>query len=169
MNRKEPLPACFGIPQAARYRQQSLFKRRFVDVLAELEVSMDDLVRWHGEGWLSTNGRSTTEVDDFDDPLVWEITVIRDVVRAGLGDAHVRHLIARLPKPAAIDPSRLAYSFRHGWVAGLLPVVPDPDEVVEEHLDAWLDDQGLDRLLALQARIAELVQRCNQDSVEGPA
>lgn len=167
MHRGDVIPPCFCRPQPSSHNQESLFKRRFVDVLAELEVSPDDLARWHSYDWLSFDGQSIVEVDDVGDPRVWELTVIRDIVRSGLSDAHVRHLIGRLPKPAAIDPCRFAYSFRFGWIEGVLPVDPDPDELVEAHIDGWLENQDLDRLRALQASIAELVRRCNHDPEEG--
>lgn len=152
-----PLPRCFCRPQSVVNRQGTLFRSRFVDVLVEMQISMDEIARWHGEGWLSFDGANITEVADLDDPRVWELIVIRDIVRSGLGDAHVRRLIAQLPKPAAIDPGRLAYSYRFGWVEGVFPAEPDQDEFITEHLDSWLETCDEDRLRELQSRIAGLL------------
>jgi hypothetical protein len=147
------LPACFERPSAQGARQANLFKTRFADAIAGLQVSLDELARWHSSGWLSFDGKGLEVVDAFDDPRIWEVIVIRDLARSGLNDAQVKRLIDELPRPAAIDPALLAYSFQHGWVVAIPPRDPDPNEIIEEHFSEWMESLDDERLVELRLRI----------------
>lgn len=161
-----------GLPEGLRKPtpitswQSCLFKKPLLAALAELHVSVDDLAKWYAKDWLSFNGRQITEVDEFDDPRIWELTVIRDIVRAGLNDAQVEHLIRQLPKPCAVSPDRLAYSFRYGWIEIIAPTKPDTDAIIEENIDDWLDSCGQEYLYELRDRIDELLEQDEQGLAE---
>lgn len=152
------LPPWFASPQpTTRWRQLTLFRSPFADALVRLRISADECARWHANRWLSFDGSRITEVDDFDDPRVWELIVVRDVVRSGLSDAQIVSLLSQLPKPFAVDPDRVAYSFRHGWVEATIPAEPDPDTIIEEHLDSWLETCDQERLQQFYQKIGELL------------
>lgn len=138
--------------------QGCLFHSDFSNVLAELCVSMDELARWHAKGWISFDGNRITEVATFDDPRVCELTVVRDVVRSGLNDAQIDHLLAQLPRPCVLNPSRLVFSFQYGWVEVEPSPKVDRNEIIENHLDDWLETCGEDWLRELQKRIEELLE-----------
>lgn len=81
------LPSWFTRPEPRTRVQQSLFRSTVADAMVHLRISEDECGRWHAKGWLSSDGTTMPEVDDFDDPYVWELTVVRDIVRTGLSDA----------------------------------------------------------------------------------
>lgn len=164
MKKTEQLPNGLKRPTPNDPVQGCLFHKPFASVLADLRVSIDELARWHAKGWLSFDGTGISEVDEFDDARTWELTVVRDVVRSGLTDAQVEHWLAQLPKPCAVNPSRVAYSFRYGWVECVEP--DDPDTVVAEHVDGWLDSCEDDDLEALRVRIDELIAQRAQERAE---
>lgn len=135
-----------------------LFRIRLSDVIARLGVSLDDLRRWHDGGWLSFTATMSEEVNEFDDPKVFEIQMVRDIARSGLSDAQIETLLSQLPKPYAFNPDRIAYSFRHGWIQVAPPVeIPDPSEVIEEHLDGWIEQCDGETLEALRDKVKEAI------------
>ena len=140
--------------------------------LARIGVSVDDVRRWHGSGWLSFDEKLADELDEFDDPRVWEILIVRDVVRSCLTDAQIEVLFSKLPKPFAFYPDSLAYSFRHGWVCVIPPVeIPEPSEVepsevIEEYIDGWIDDCDLETLERLRDQITEALQARSESKSE---
>ena len=156
------LPLGLAHPSPITDVQCCLFRVSLAAALARLGVSLDDLRRWHGQGWLSFDEKITDEMNEFDAPRIFEIQIVRDIVRSGLTDAQIEVLFAKLPKPFAYNPDTLAFSFRHGWVHVIPPVeIPEPSEVIEEHMDAWItgcDDETLECLrdqitAALQERL----------------
>jgi hypothetical protein len=123
--------------------QPGLFRVTLADTIARLGVSPDDLRRWHDSRWLSFSEKLNEELDEFGDPRILEIQIVRDIVRSGLSDAQIEVLLSKLPKPFAFNPDTLAYSFRHGWVQVAPPIeIPEPSEVIEEHLDDWIAQSG---------------------------
>jgi len=121
---------------------------------------------WHAKGWLSFGLSESPSLDEVDDPRMRELAVVRDVVRSGLCDAQVERLLGKLPRPCAVDPSRLAFSFRHGWVEAVVGEDPDPDAILDEHLDEWLESCNEERLRALQHRIGVLLAGCPADAAK---
>lgn len=166
-DRNHALPPWFTRPLPVSDWQRNLFQTDLRTVLVRLQVSVDEIARWHAKEWLSFDGADNLVIDEFRDPRIWELTIVRDIVRSGLSDAQVEYLLDQLPKPLAFDPDSLAFSFRHGWVEVSLPADPDPEEVIEEHLDSWLDDLDEDRLRELHARIGELLGSFEKDAQEG--
>lgn len=145
-------------------QQPCLFRVSLPDALAKLGVSPDDLNRWHGQGWLSFDATMDEELDEFSDPKLWEIQVVRDIVRSGLTDAQIGVLFSKLPKPFAFNPDALVYSFRHGWV--LVPPrveIPEPSEVIEEHLDDWIADRDQGTLESLRDKISEALEQLEKE------
>jgi len=155
----DKLPAWFYRPKSEAGWQRCLFTSRPDDVLVKLKISRDEVRRWLDKGWLSFDLQPVTEFDEFGDPRVSELTMVRDVVRSGLNDAQIDHLLGLLPKPCVVDPERIAFSFRYGWVVAIPPCEPDPDEIVGEHIDSWLTACGKERLLELRSRIGELLSK----------
>ncbi len=78
------LPSWFARPVPKIMQETCLFRLSLSSALVRLHVSVDDLGRWHERGWISFDGRMDDEVDEFDDPKILEITVVRDIVRSGL-------------------------------------------------------------------------------------
>jgi hypothetical protein len=153
------LPEWFVYPRHLEGWQESLFKKDLTDVLVRLGVSHDDLNRWHDKGWVSFDSSPGLDIDDFDGPHIREVAFVRDVVRSGLSDAQIEHLLSLLPKPFTFNPSRVSFSFMYGWVES----VPgkSSDDVIEEHLESWLEDLAqsgdTERLRELSGRIEELL------------
>ena len=172
------LPSWFSAPEPSDIAQDSLFKRPTLEALFELHVSADECARWHSKGWLSWELTKLKEVALYDDPHIWEVIVVRDVVRSGLSDVQIDALLERLPRPLALDPARLTFSFRYGWVVPtpMDPVeidelddaegIDDPDDVIEKHLDDWLGYLPESRLLALRDQINDLLGETS-DSDDG--
>ena len=155
------LPLGMERPQPITSHQGCLFRISLADALVRLCVSPDDLRRWHERGWLSFDGSMNEELDEFDDPRVFEIQVVRDIVRSGLTDAQIESLLSQLPKPFAFNPDRLAFSFRHGWVHVAPPLeIPEPSEVIEEHLDEWMAQCDEETLENLRERVTDALIMC---------
>jgi hypothetical protein len=150
---ERPLPSWFRAPEPQQRSQRSLFTRQTSEVLFELQVSADECARWHSKGWLSWELNKHKEVDLYDDPRIWEVIVVRDVVRSGLSDVQIDALLELLPRPYWLHPDRLAFSFRHGWVEPRHLAECDPDEVIDEHLGTWLDALDEDELRVLRDQI----------------
>lgn len=156
-----PLPTWFvvPVPRDALQQQPGLFDVPIETLLPRLCVSPDELARWHQKGWISSAPSFSQLVDEFSDPRVWEIVFVRDIVRCGLSDAQIEWLFAQCPKPFAFDPDRIAYSFIHGWVEGSPPSDPDsPDQIIEEHLDSWLEECDDERLEILRDQIDAILK-----------
>lgn len=68
-------------------------------------------------------------------------------------------LIKQIPKPLGVDPDKVSYSFRHGWV---ITDPPGPFEQIEEHLDEWLEhlvEAGeAEKLIELRDKIADALK-----------
>lgn len=165
MNKPDPsasdLPPGLMRPQFTINHQPCLFRVTLAEVLARLSVSADDLRRWHDRGWLSFDVNMDEALDEFDDPKSFEIQVVRDVVRSGLSDVQIESLLAKLPKPFAFNPERLAFSFRHGWVYVEPPVeIPEPSEVIEEHLDEWMAQCDEETLEDLREKVTNVLKTC---------
>lgn len=163
-----PLPQWFESPLPERDScQRSLFRTTLHKIIAAERVSVDDMRRWKAADLLSFDAELDSEIDEFHDPKTHELQFIRDLVRSGLSDSQIEWLLAQLPKPYAFNPDRIAFSFRHGWVIAAAIVEPDPHEIIEEHLHAWLDDQDEDELRELMERIAtRLESLANNDGEE---
>ena len=155
-------------PQPITDHQPGLFRVTLPDVIAGLGVSLDDLRRWHDSGWLSFNEKLDEALDEFGDPRIFEIQIVRDIVRSGLSDAQIDVLLSKLPKPFAFNPDKLAYSFRHGWVQVEPPVeIPEPSEVIDEHIDDWIANCGEATLADLRDKIDEALEACAEREAEG--
>jgi|GEM_PF-1304953 len=158
----DELPSGLVRPQPTTNHQGCLFRISLADALFRLRVSPDDLRRWYERGWLSFGEGLTEEFDEFDDPRVFEIQVVRDIVRSGLTDVQIENLLAELPKPFAFDPTRLAFSFRYGWVCVEPPVeIPEPSDVsdvIEQNIDDWIAECDEETLEGLQARVADALR-----------
>ena len=155
----DDLPLGLVRPQPITNHQGCLFRISLADALFRLRVSPDDLGRWHERGWLSFGEELTEELDEFDDPRVLEIQVVRDIVRSGLTDVQIENLLAELPKPFAFDPTRLAFSFRYGWVCMEPPVeIPEPSDVIEQNIDGWIAKCDEETLEGLRARVTNALR-----------
>jgi len=140
-----------------------LFRIGHSAAIARLGVSPNDLQRWHDRGWLSFGATVNEELNEFDDPKIFEIQIVRDIARSGLADAQIEVLLSKLPKPLAYNPDRLAYSFRHGWIEVESSVeIPEPSEVIEEHLADWIANCGAATLEDLRYKIEEALKLCEE-------
>jgi hypothetical protein len=161
------MPPGLTRPSPITDHQTGLFRITLADVIARLGVSHDDLRRWHDSGWLSFNENLNEELDEFGDPRILEIQIVRDIVRSGLSDAQIEVLLLNLPKPFAFNPDRIAYSFRHGWIQVEPPVeIPEPSEVIEEHIDDWIVNCGAATLEDLRDKIEEALKLCEENGAE---
>ena len=161
-----PLPKWFARPESVVQLQPCLFRSPFQKALVKMHISADEVARWHVRGWLSFGIKDTCELDDFDDPRVSELIIIRDVLRSGLSDAQIECLLDGLPRPISMDPDRLAYSFHHGWVEAIPAEEPKPEVVIEECLGSWLEDGDRERLVELRDRIEQMIERLIDDTEE---
>lgn len=150
------LPPWFVRPQPVDCGQSTLFPRSLPAALASLSVSPDELGLWHGKGWVSFDQHRSNPLEEWD---VHEIQFVRDVVRSGLTDAKIAVLFEQLPRPMNFHADAVAYSFSLGWVAPRIEPAADPLDVVEEHLDTWietlLEEGKRSRLEELRDRLVE--------------
>lgn len=146
--------------------QLSLFPRRLDETLAMLRVSLDDAAHWQQVEWLSYDAAA---LDTLEDNQIAELVFIRDVARSGLPHSFITELLGELERPYAYPPETTAYSFSSGWVE---VVFPDMDEMMEHHLEGWVQDklaQGDEERLAqasahLMFALAELRVRKKSES-----
>lgn len=151
------LPPWFQRVTSVGDAQCALFPEELATTLATLRVSEDDLGRWAKRGWVSFGPDRQSPLEPHE---VNEIRFVRDVMRSGLPDAMIAELLGQLPRPFNFDPDEVAYSFSLGWVlAGPLP--EDPSDVVEQHIDDWLDNVAANedepRLSELRDKIDDLL------------
>lgn len=155
------LPQGMNRPCAITNEQRSLFRITLATALASLGVSRDDLRRWRNLGWVSFDDNLTEELDEFGDPRSAEISLIRDIARSGLSDAQIGVLLSELPKPYAYNSDRITFSFRHGWIELEPPAeIPEPSEIIEEHLDEWLSNCDQETLEDLRNRVEHALAAC---------
>ncbi len=117
--------------------QLKLFPDLRDDVLAKARVSIDDMARWQQLGWISYD---VTALETLEDYQAAEMVFVRDLARSGLTDALITEMLGELPKPYAYSPSTTAYNFSYGWVE---VVFPDMDEMMDRHLESWVQDKSL--------------------------
>ena len=166
------LPPWFTRARPSQNSQESLFKVSLESVLAQAKVSPDELNRWHSRCWISFVF-GPIELNDHDDPKILELHFVRDVVRSGLTDAQITQFFDQCQKPHSFDPDRTVFSFRYGMVQVIHPVEPDepdePDEqdepntVIEDYLDAWIEECDKARLTALHDQIGERLNNLEED------
>ena len=158
------LPPGLVPPEPVKQPLQCLFKISLATGLARLGVSVDDVRRWHGHGWLSFDENLTDQLDEYDDPRIWETQIVRDIVRSALTDAQIEVLFSTLPKPFVFYPDSLVYSFRHGWACVIPPVkIPPvemirPSDIIDDHLDEWIDECDEVTLEILRDKITETLE-----------
>lgn len=143
---------CEGWDRPARLDQLGLFSEPRDRFLALAGISIDDLERWRHLGWISFDVRELTGIDE---GRAAEICFVRNLARSGLGDLQVHRILGRLKRPYRYDPSRIAYSFGHGWVQ--LPPQPSSDqcdEFLEHHLEEWIERKAVLGELSLLRRIS---------------
>ena len=117
-------------------RQMTLFASPIVEALTSLKISKDEVQRWQQQGWISFEIDSMASLDE---DGKWELEFVRNIARSGLSDQQVSVFLKELPKPYSYSPHLTAYSFAYGWVQTLR--MRKPNEVIEEHLYSWIDEQ----------------------------
>lgn len=138
----------------------TLFPEGFSSALARLKVSPDEIKRWHSRGWLSFSAMAECDLQPFQ---VDEIEFVRDIMRSGLPDAFIEHLLSQLPRPLSFDPKRIAYSFSLGWVLGIVP--PESEQVIEQNLEKWLKGLAFEGNVKRLAEVARRATQLIEDSV----
>lgn len=158
----DALPPGMVRPEPITEYQLGLFQISLADALVQLRVSPDDLQRWHERGWVSFDAGWSGKLDQFCDPRIFEIQIVRDVVRSGLADAQIDGLLSQLPKPLAFAPHRLAFSFVYGWVHVQPPVeIPEASDV-QNNLDEWIEQCDEEQLEDLRDKVAEALAACRK-------
>lgn len=126
--------------------EPDLFPEDLHTALAGIQVSLDEARRWHERGWFPF------ALDDQLHPLaVNHLRFVRDVVRSGLEDAQVAHLMGRLPKGILTGPERTTYSFSYGWVEATQQEAETLD--LDEAIDQLAENEDWDRLRELRDQI----------------
>jgi hypothetical protein len=157
-----------GWEKPLRLDQLELFARGRDRALMTAGVSIDEVERWRGLGWISFDVREEATVDS---GRLAEICFVRNLAHSGLSDLQIERLLGELEPPYRYDPTVTAYSFAFGWVRRPPPATPeDRDEFIGRHLRDWArervafeDDERLDRLiLDATAEIAEARRQRNE-------
>lgn len=160
------MPDWWHQPQSrvASSPQLSLFPEATDYALATLRVSRDECRRWYEAEWLSFNPASRSVLSDSE---IVELTFVRGIIRSGLSDAQVTHLLERLPEPRTFDPRRLAFSFQFGWVETPHPL--DRSAIfalMDQHAWRWLESlrraRNIRRLQALSYDLRNLLADMEQ-------
>lgn len=152
------LPEWFEAPcPPGRDSQLALFNTPFGKWLDKEHVSVEEVRQWRRKGWISYDINLDECVDEVNDSRILEVEFIRDLVRSGLAESQIDCLLTLLPRPYAYDPSRIALSFRYGWVTVTPHEKPEPSEIVAEHLDSWLDEQDNSTLRELIVSILDRI------------
>jgi hypothetical protein len=148
------LPPWFTRPcPTTRSSQRGLFEAPLASILPHLQVSLDELIRWRRNDWISFDPCASENVDEFGEPRIWEIEFVRDIVRSGLSDSQIAWLLSQCPKPFTFRPGRIAFSFLHGWVEAVPP--DTPEDVIEAQLSSWKDRGDVDSLRNLRDQVDE--------------
>lgn len=141
--------------------QRTLFPFKSIgDFETETGVVSEEMTRWHNNGWLSFDPSITTE---FDEPHWVEVEFVKGIIRAGLSDEWINALLSKLRMPYCYDSKRTFYSFTdQSWKT--VPRIPEPEEVIEESLDSYLQDladaEEWERLWEIKEAIDALLKNC---------
>ena len=139
--------------------QKTLFPTRsIVEFEAETAVSTDEMSRWYDKEWLSFD---PSALNEFDEPQWVEVEFVKGLVRSGLSDEWIGKLLSKLEKPYCYDPKNTFYSFAdQSWKT--VPRIPEPEEVIEESLDSYLqglaDAEEQKRLLEIRETLDDLLE-----------
>lgn len=155
-SQRQPLPDYFVSPPKLCSTQPELFTQTLSEVMHDLDISFHDIECWRQNGWLSFDPQETDAYNKYADERIWEIQIVRDIARSGLSVQDQELLLDALPKPFQYNPHKLVYSFMFGWVE-VNDIEPDPDSIIEEHLEDWLSNQEPDVLNAIGERIQEIM------------
>lgn len=124
----------------------------------DLQVSVDELHRWHQQGWLSFTPGERSHVDWAEET---EIRFVRALARSGLSDEWVSSLLQRLTPPYCYGTDKTFYSFdSESWIG--LPDKPAPvdlsTEDVSEYLDYLADEDEWAALRKIRDSINDLLK-----------
>jgi hypothetical protein len=144
----DDLPPWFVRPVLRGPIQKSLLLENLHEVLARCRVSMDDLLRWHENGWIPFALEDELEPD-----YVEHLCFVRDVVRSGLGDAQIARLIELMPKGLLADARDMVFSFGYGWVVPAFYSDAPREMDFDEALDLLVEEEDWERLIELRERI----------------
>ncbi len=117
--------------------------------------------RWYDKEWLSFD---PSALDEFDEEQRIEVEFVKGFIRSGLSDEWIGKLLSKLERPYCYDPKNTFYSFAdQSWktMPGI-PEIPEPEEVIEESLDSYLQDladsEERERLLEIRGTIDDLLE-----------
>ena len=134
--------------------QLTFFKQSPDEFLVERGVSIDEMNRWHENGWLSFDPAT---IQEYDEKESIEVLFIKAVVRFGISDAMVNRLFSRLDKPYCYDPKITFFSFEQdSWIT--LPPKSDPKDTVSEGIEALIENEEWEELRSLMDRISEVIE-----------
>ncbi len=162
-----PFPADVGWERPLQISQLDLFTKPRDRMLALTGVSIEEVERWRGRGWISFDLR---ELPVLDSGELAEVCFIRNLARSGLSDVQVDVRPGELNPPYRYDPVRTAYSFAFGWVQ--LPPLPDDGEIdalIEHHLDQWIQRKAAKGEKPLLANVAWKFMEAARDATEAGA
>lgn len=140
--------------------QKTLFPTKSIAAFeTETAVSTDEMKRWHDNEWLSFDPFALNE---FDESHWIEVKFLKGLVRSGLSDEWINKLLSKLEKPYCYNPKNTFYSFADkSWKT--IPRIPEPEEVIEESLDSYLqglaDVQEQERLLEIRETVDDLLEK----------
>ena len=128
----------------------------------ETGVSRDEMSRWAEKGWLSFEPAS---VEEYDEPQWGEIEFVKPIVRSGLSDEWIDTLLSKLEVPYCYNSKRTFYSFAdQSWKT--VPITPEPEETVDEHLQGLASAENWRTLSELKETIDSLLEDCPPESGE---
>jgi len=139
--------------------QKTLFPTKSIAAFEmETAVSADEMKRWHDKEWLSFD---PSALGEFDEAQWIEVEFVKGLVRSGLSDEWIGKLLSKLERPYCYAPKNTFYSFAvQSWKT--MPGIPEPEEVIEESLDSYLQDladsEDRERLLEIRGTIDDLLE-----------
>ncbi len=153
-----------GWDQVTPDPQPTLFPLPRGGALRGLGISEEDVRVWEERGWLS---EFDADAGTIDQPQWNELAIVWDIDRSGLGHPTVSHLLSLLPRPIAVNPERLAFSFSSGWVMRPLPRPPEAEDLTVELVESWIrsvPDEDADTLWSLLDSITDRLKRSSRPS-----
>lgn len=149
-------------PRQVDTKQRTLFPIDLAELRRRTSVSVDEMRRWRERGWLV--GVEPGSDGPFEPAHEMEVRFVAALARSGLEDRQVDEVLSSLDPPYAYDPDCTMYSFESGTWFGI-PDDPDPYEIIEESLGAYLselaDDGNVQRLDEIRVEVARALERAN--------
>ncbi len=153
--------ADLGPRRSGWFGLETMFPTGLDQFESHMQVSLNEMRRWHARGWLSFDADT---IGRFDEEHACEVRFVKALAHFGWQDAWVEVLLQGLPKPYCYDTASTFYSFaRRSWIT-----LPEPkeelrdEELVDAYLAALAEEKDTRSLQAIRNQIDRLLEEADE-------